>query len=102
MKKHLNKTKIRHTKTIQKVKKILQKIHQEKTFKNKYYNPTTQHPKTITLETNLPLIQQIQILTNHIMSRLQIQIINMTTNSMQNNITHNTISTMSNKSSQIS
>ena len=102
MKKHLNKTKIRHTKTIQKVKKILQKTHQEKTFKNKYYNPTTQHPKTITLETNLSLIQQIQILTNHIMSRLQIQIINMTTNSMQNNITHNTISTMSNKSSQIS
>lgn len=53
MKKHLNKTKIRHTKTIQKVKKILQKTHQEKTFKNKYYKPTTQHPKTITLETNL-------------------------------------------------
>ena len=102
MKKHLNKTKIRHTKTIQKVKKILQKAHQEKTFKNKYYNPTTKHPKTITLETNLSLIQQIQILTNHIMSRLQIQIINMTTNGMQNNITHNTISTMSNKSSQIS
>ena len=102
MKKHLNKTKIRHTKTIQKVKKILQKTHQEKTFKSKYYKPTTQHPKTITLETNLSLIQQIQILTNHIMSKLQIQIINMTTNGMQNNITHNTISTMSNKSSQIS
>lgn len=74
----------------------------EKTFKKKYYNPTTQHHKTITLETNLSLIQQIQILTNHIMSRLQIQIINMTTNSMQNNIPYNTISTMSNKSSQIS
>lgn len=42
MKKHLNKTKIRHTKTIQKVKKILQKTHQEKTFKNKYYKP--HHP----------------------------------------------------------
>lgn len=82
MKKHLNKIKIRHTKIIQKSKKILQKIHQEKTFKNKYYKPTTQHQKTITLETNLSLIQQIQILTNHIMSRLQIQIINMTTNSM--------------------
>ena len=72
MKKHLNKTKIRHTKTIQKVKKYYKKHIKKKTFKNKYYNPTTQHPKTITLETNLPLIQQIQILTNHIMSRLQI------------------------------
>ena len=54
MKKHLNKTKIRHTKTIQKVKKILQKIHQEKTFKSKYYNPPPNTPKPLHLKPTSP------------------------------------------------